>query len=142
MNTVTDLRRPSKPTKFSAQKWTQKCLELLGIDGVTVVIVDTPRLTGETTYLGMVEKLAISHTYRLYLAPDTANSTKKEVIAHECIHIKQYHEGRLNVKNRTTIEFEGKRYHPPYDPYSPHEKEAFAGMLKLKREVRKALKDD
>jgi hypothetical protein len=135
MNKVNDLRRQDKKG-FDPVQWVEVALEILGVDGVTVALVDIPKLnTGDTTFYGITEKLPIKDTYRLCLLDTATTSTKKTVICHECIHIKQYHDGRLSIKDKTTLVFDGKEYHPPYDKKQPHEKEAWGGQNKLKRQV-------
>jgi len=140
MNTVNDLRKQDKK-RFDPAEWIRVSLDILGVDGVTVALVDIPKLnTGDTTFYGITEKLPIPGTYRLYLLDAATTAKKKTVICHECIHIKQYHEGRLSIKDKKTLVFDGKEYHPPYDKKQPHEKEAFKGQNKLKKQVNEKIK--
>lgn len=136
MNTIQDLRLKEK--EFSASEWVKKGLYILGIYDVTVALVDLLLDTGDTMFYGITEKLEIEDTYRIYLKPGLSDNKLKTILSHECIHIKQYHEGRLQVKDKKVLIFEGKEYFPPYDKTQPHEQEAYKGQAKLEKQIKKA----
>jgi hypothetical protein len=135
MNTIVDLRK-EKQKRFDAQKWTSLSLEILGVDNITVYLVDAVDMKNDDyVFYGISEKLVMPDSYRLYILPSASISTKKDVICHECIHIKQYQEGRLRIKDKYTLVFENREYYPPYNPKQPHEIEAFGGQKQLRKKV-------
>lgn len=140
MNTIKDFRRQDTKPKLNVAEWLLAALDILDLGNLTVVVVDAPETTGDTVFYGITEKLEMPNFYRLYLLSSATTATLKDVICHECIHIKQYQEGRLRIKDKYTLVFDGKEYHPPYDKKQPHEKEAWREQGKLKKQVKKYLK--
>lgn len=131
MNTVIDLRQKND----GLLGWTEKVLSAAGLDGITVYLINLPQkvqFDGIKIY-GITDKLPQPNSYRVYINPSTTRTRQKDVICHEAVHIKQYQDGRLSIKDKTTILFDGKEYKPPYNPELPHEKEAFRGSVKLRK---------
>jgi hypothetical protein len=140
MNKIVDIRKPAKK-KDNLPLYLEAALDILGVSGITVYMVDMPELSTQNyIFLGITEKLEMPDTYKLYLQPTATLPTKKTTICHEAIHIRQYHSGRLLVKDKKTLIFDGKEYKPPYDRNQPHEREAFKGQNKLKRQVNEKIK--
>ena len=76
--------------------------------------------------------------YELILDADmNGDKLMKNVILHECCHLKQMVEGRLIVNTeKNTVIFEGKEYpYYSYSQYAPWEEEAFDTQRKLIKEV-------
>lgn len=142
MNNITDLRKKGKADKFDVIEWLSLSLSVVGAEKTNVYIVDLPEHLNskDVKFYGITEKLEIPNTYRLYLLAKETQATQKDVLCHESVHIKQYEDGRLAIKDKTTLIFEGKEYNPPYSIRQPHEREAFDRQGEIKREVKKLLK--
>lgn len=141
MITIVDLRKIPDRKSLDCVVFVKKALELIDVDNITVHMVDIPEhvQNGNVHYYGITEKHVMPNNYSLFLDPKASNMTKRDVLCHESIHIKQYDDGRLVIINSKKLVFDGKIYGPPYDKNQPHEKEAWNGQKELRNRVINAL---
>lgn len=128
-------------SKFNnAEKILDKCLDLLCINDIEVQIKQSP-LIGKAlaSFSGVMQKCPYGdNIYELILDTNMDNEKlMKNVILHECCHLKQMVEGRLIVnKKENTVIFEGKEYpYYSYSQYTPWEEEAFKTQRKLIKNI-------
>ena len=117
--------------------------KILGIadKDFTICVLDIPTLSSNNyQFIAMID-LAFADTYRLYISSTNTMSMVGRAVAHELIHLKQFVDGRLTISSdRKVGMFDGIPILPPYSPEQPHEVEAFKGMYKLWRDIKKYLK--
>lgn len=128
-------------SKFSnAEEILDKCLELLCINDVEVQIKQSS-LIGKAlaSFNGVMQKCSYGYNiYELILDINIdSEDLMKNVILHECCHLKQMVERRLVVNtDENTVIFEGEEYpYYSYSQYSPWEKEAFDTQRKLIKKI-------
>lgn len=139
---ITDLRLNQKVNVVDVI--TAGC-NILGIinEPCVLSIIDMPALsTNKYQFLAMVDK-AFDGQYRLYILKGQSKAVLSRAIAHELIHLKQFISGRLTIApDRASGVFDGVPILPPYSPSQPHEVEAFDGMVKLLKAIKKYLKQN
>lgn len=128
-------------SKFSnAEEILDKCLGLLCINDVEVQIKQSSLISKSiASFSGVMQKCPYGdNIYELILDANMGDDKlMKNVILHECCHLKQMVEGRLIVNTEeNTVIFEGKEYpYYSYSQYTPWEEEAFDTQRKLIKEV-------
>lgn len=116
-------------------------MEYLGIDGVTLCISQNykflRRLSSDNCeYEALLYKSPLEKSYNLIVRDERP---KLNVICHECVHLKQYEDGRLSIDPETGCAiWEGEHFsnHTNYVK-RPWEREAFDMDFKVAREYRK-----
>lgn len=128
-------------SKFSnAEEILDKCLDLLCINDTEIQIKQSSLINNKySSFMGIIQKCPYGdNIYELILDADMDDDKlMKNVILHECCHLKQMVEGRLVVNTEeNTVIFEGKEYpYYGYSQYTPWEEEAFDTQRKLIKEV-------
>lgn len=116
----------------------------LGVDDITVVVVNNDRLLdrltggGDVTYDALVSETSLEGQYLLMLR-ERMTASLLSVLCHESVHISQYVSGRLKLDSKTGVcTWMGRMYPADYDYHlRPWEAEAFRLQDKLAREYRK-----
>lgn len=128
-------------SKFSnAEEILDKCLDLLCINDTEIQIKQSSLINNKyASFMGIIQKCPYGdNIYELILDADMDDDKlMKNVILHECCHLKQMVEGRLVVNTEeNTVIFEGKEYsYYEYSSNTPWEREAFDTQRKLIKEV-------
>lgn len=124
-------------SKFvNAEEILRKCLELLCINDTEVQIKQSTLIKQAlASFDGMIQKCPYGdNIYELILDINMEDETlMKNVILHECCHLKQMTEGRLEYDQEDKrVIFEGKEYYySSYSQNAPWEEEAFEMQRKL-----------
>jgi hypothetical protein len=119
-------------------------LEVLDIEGVKVTVVDINRpLTLDGEDKPILTEAYITNPYEgaytIFINPHNTKEDLVTIFAHELIHLKQYHEGRLKRLSNNTLIFQSDTLTLKNDRYleRPWEIEAFGKQGPLSREIQK-----
>ena len=122
-------------------------LEELQIENVEVEIKtltdEVQQQFGDNSYTLNAAIVGNKYQFILYIT-DMPRSSATETIAHELIHLQQYHTEKLKILNQTQLRWDGKVLDKEIFAYIPYEQreweiEAFRNQTTLKDKINKIL---
>ena len=128
-------------SKFSnAEEILGKCLDLLCINDIEIQIKQSSLISNKhSSFMGIIQKCPYGdNIYELILNSNIEDEKLlKTTILHECCHLKQFVENRLQInEEENKVIFEGKEYsYYEYSSNTPWEREAFELQRKLIKNI-------